>query len=137
MNTAIRYYSKFGHSEKMAAAIGEIVNAVPEKVSTPLNEDVDTLFLVSGIFLGKVNKDMIQFIKNLKPDQVGKAVLIGSSAIIPDPVKEMRATLKACGIPVYEREFICKGAMGPVHKGHPDANDMEALKQFTASIHGK
>lgn len=130
MTTAIRYYSKFGHSEKLARAIGEVVNAVPASVATPLNEKVDTLYLVAGIFLGKVNKDVIGFIKSLKPDQVGKVVLVGSSALIPDPVKEMKEALEDCGITVHESAFICKGAMGPLYGGHPNQEDVDALKQF-------
>jgi len=134
MTTAIRYYSKFGHSEKLAQAIGEVVKTAPASVATPLDEKVDTLYLVAGIFLGKVNKDVIGFIKCLNPDQVGKVVLVGSSALIPDPVKEMKEALKDRGIAVHERAFICKGAMGPLYGGHPNGEDVDALRQFVSSI---
>ena len=29
----------------------------------------------------------------------------------------------------------CKGAMGPVHSGHPDDNDLNELKKFTESFY--
>lgn len=134
MTTAIRYFSKFGHSEMLAQAIGEVVNATPASVATPLTGNVDTLYLVAGIFLGKVSKDMIQFIKSLKPEQVGTVVLVGSSALIPDPVKEMREALTAGGIAVHERAFVCKGAMGPLYGGHPNQEDLDALRQFVSSL---
>jgi flavodoxin len=137
MTTAIRYYSKFGHSEKLAQAIGEVAKTTPATVATPLEGKVDVLYLVAGIFLGKINKDMIQFIKNLKPEQVGKVVLVGSSALIQDPVKEMKDALKEVGIAVHERTFSCKGSMGPLHGGHPSSEDIDVLKLFVASIQGE
>ncbi len=45
MKYAIRYYSKFGHSEQMAQVVGEILGVKPESVETPLTEEVDTLFI--------------------------------------------------------------------------------------------
>ena len=137
MTTALRYYSKFGHSEKLAQALGEVATTTQASVATPLEGTGDNLYLVAGIFLGKVNKDMIQFIRNLKPEQVGKVVLVGSSALIQDPVKEMREALQEGGIAVYERAFTCKGAMGPVHSGHPNSEDIDVLKLFVASIQGE
>jgi hypothetical protein len=53
MKTAIRYYSKFGHTTKMANIVGELTNTRPELATVRLSEPVDTLYLGSGVFLGK------------------------------------------------------------------------------------
>ena len=48
--------------------------------------------------------------------------------------KQMAKALEARGIEVCKKSFTCKGAMGPVHKGHPDAKDLEDFKAFASSL---
>lgn len=135
MKTAIRYYSKFGHSKIMADVIAGVAGVTPATVSAPIVECVDILFLGAGIFLGKVDKSVSSFIENLDPSKVKCVVLFGSSAIIDSPVPQMRKKLEARGIAVAEKSFSCKGAMGPVFSGHPDEDDLSALKKFTESFY--
>ena len=134
MTIAIRYFSKFGHSAKMAEVISQVTGAKPETVAQPINEPVDTLYLGSGVFLGKISADMVGFIKTLTPEKVKRVVCFGSCAIIKSPVPQMRSLLQAQGINVDERSFTCKGSMGPLHAGHPNAQDLENLKQFIQKI---
>lgn len=130
MKTAVRYFSKFGHSAQMAKIVGEVVNATPETVAVPLSEPVDTLYLGAGVFFGKVNSAVDSFVKTLNPEMVKNVVCFGSCAIIDSPVPQMRKMLEAKGIHCDERSFTCKGSMGPVHSGHPDAKDLEDLRTF-------
>lgn len=134
MKAAIRYYSKFGHSKQMAEAIAQIVNVEALTVDQPLTEKADLLFLGAGIFLGSVNKSVMQFIDTLTPEQVGCVVLFGSSALIGEPTKGMREALTKRGVKVYDKVFECKGAMGPISSGHPDKQDMKALQDFVREI---
>lgn len=117
----------------MAESIEEIVGAKAATVDTPLTEPVDTLYLGAGVFLGKVNGAVLDFIATLTPDKVKQVVCFGSSAIIPSPVPQMRKALEARGITVSTAEFTCKGSMGPVHSGHPDSKDIEDFRQFVKS----
>lgn len=133
MSKAIRFYSKFGHSKLMAEAIEDIVGAKAVTVENPLTEPVDTLYLGAGVFLGKVNSAVMDFIATLTPDKVGQVICFGSSAIINSPVPQMRKALEERGITVSSAEFSCKGSMGPVHSGHPDKKDIEAFRQFIQS----
>lgn len=128
---AIRYYSKFGHSKQMAEAIEEIVGAKSATVAEPLNQPTEVLVLGAGVFLGKVNSAVIDFINTLTPDKVKKVVLFGSCAIIDSPVLQMRKALEARGISVSEKSFTCKGSMGPIHSSHPNAQDIKAFQEFT------
>lgn len=130
---AIRYFSKFGHSKQMAEAIEEIVGTKAASVAEPLTEPVDMLFLGAGVFLGKVNGAVFDFINSLTPEKVKCVVLFGSCAIIESPVPQMREALLARGIPVCDRSFTCKGAMGPIHKGHPDTKDLDDFCRFIRS----
>lgn len=130
---SIRYYSKFGHSRQMAQAIEEIVGAKAATVAEPLTEPIDTLYLGAGVFLGKVNSDVIDFINTLTPQVVKEVVLFGSCAIINSPVPQMRKALETKGIKVSNRSFTCKGSMGPIHMGHPNKTDLDDFCKFIQS----
>ena len=136
MQTAIRYYSKFGHSAKMAQVVGEVTGVKPESVATPLAEEVDILFIGAGVFLGKVNGSIKEFARSLDPKNVKKVVCFGSSAIIDSPVPQLRRIFEELGFNVAADSFTCRGAMGPVHSGHPDENDLQALRKFVQQIYG-
>ena len=134
MSVAIRYFSKFGHSEQMAAVVGEVTGAKPETVAVPLAETADTLYLGCGVMMGKISGEMAAFIRTLTPDKVKRVVCFGSCAIIKSPVPQMRSLLEKQGIAVDGRSFTCRGAMGPLHAGHPGKQDLEDLRQFVKSI---
>lgn len=130
MSNAVRYFSKFGHTAKMAAIVGELTNAEPATVATPLNTHVDTLYLGSGVMMGKVDASVAEFINNLRPELVGRVICFGSCAIIKSPVPQMRQLLEAKGIVVSDQEFTCRGSMGPLHMGHPNKEDHDNLRNF-------
>ena len=130
MSTAIRYFSKFGHSAKMAEVVSQVTGVKAETVEVPITEPVDTLYLGSGVMLGKISGDMIAFIKSLTPDKVKRVVCFGSCAIIKSPVPQMRSLLEAQGVKVDEKSFTCRGSMGPLHAGHPNQKDLDNLKKF-------
>lgn len=134
MKIAIRYYSKFGHSAQMAQVIGEVVGVKPESVDTPLNEEVDMLFVGTGLFLGKVNGRIKEFARTLDPKKVKKVVLFGSAALLDSTVPQMRKIFEELGFTVSADSFSCRGEMGPIHSGHPDANDLRALREFAKTI---
>ena len=133
MTTAIRYFSKFGHTKQMADVVGKVTGAKLETTDVPVNQPVDVLYLGSGVMLGKISSDMTKFIKSLTPDKVKCVVCFGSCAIIKSPVPQMRSLLEAQGITVSEKEFTCKGSMGPLHAGHPNQQDLENLRKFIKS----
>lgn len=133
MTIAIRYFTKFGHSAKMADVVSQVTGVKAETVATPISEPVDVLYLGSGVMLGKISSDMVRFIRTLTPDKVRRVICFGSCAIIKSPVPQMRSLLEAQGITVDERSFTCKGSMGPLHGGHPNAQDLEALRKFVES----
>lgn len=135
MKTAIRYYSKFGHSAKMANVAGEIACVKAESVATPLTEEVDILIVGAGAFLGKVNGSIKEFARTLDPKKVKKVVCFGSSAIIESPVPQLQKIFLDLGFNVAAESFTCRGAMGPLHSGHPDENDLKAFGKFVKKLY--
>ncbi len=130
MSTAIRYFSKFGHSAKMAEVVSQVTGVKAETVEVPITEPIDTLYLGSGVMLGKISGNMADFIRTLSPGKVKRVVCFGSCAIIKSPVPQMRSLLEAQGVKVDEQSFTCRGSMGPLHAGHPNQKDLENLRQF-------
>ena len=134
MKYAIRYYSRFGNSEKMALAISEVLGVQPASVDTPLNEEVDVLFMGAGLFLARVNGRVKEFARTLDPKKVKKIVCFGSCAISESPVPQISKVFEELGFKVAEESFTCRGEMGPWHAGRPNAQDFEELKAFTKKI---
>ncbi|MBR1808285.1 MAG: hypothetical protein IJ776_02740 [Paludibacteraceae bacterium] len=134
MTYAIRYFSKFGHSEQMAQVVGEVTGVKPESVETPLTEDVDILFIGAGIFLSKVNGRVKEFARKTDPKKVNKVVCFGSCALIDSPVPQLSKIFEELGFTVADESFTCRGSMGPWHGGHPDAEDLSELKAFAERV---
>jgi hypothetical protein len=51
--------------------------------------------------------------------------------------KKVKAEADKVGIKMDEREFHCKGEFKGIHKGKPDAGDIEAAANFAKSIVSK
>lgn len=134
MKYAVRYFSRFGNSEKMAKVVGEVLGVQPESVETPLSEEVDVLFIGAGLFLARVNGRVKEFARTLDPRKVKKVVCFGSCAISESPVPQIRKVFEELGFQVADESFTCRGEMGPWHAGHPNDQDLEDLKAFTKKI---
>ncbi len=133
MKTAIRYYSKFGHTRKMAAVVAEETGAEPLTIESPVTEPVDVLYLGSAVYAAVVDWRVKKFIKTLSPEKVKRVICFSSAAIIESNYPKVRAMLEAQGITVDDRQFTCRGSMGPVKAGHPNQEDLENLRRFIKS----
>ncbi len=134
MRIAIRYYSKFGHSEQMAQAAAEVLGVKAESVDTPLQEGADVLLIGAGLFLAKVNGRVKEFARTLNPSKVKKVVCFGSCALSDSPVPQLRQIFEELGFNVAEESFTCRGSMGPWHGGHPDKQDIDNFKAFVKTL---
>jgi flavodoxin len=131
VNTKIVYRTKTGHSRKIAKAMAENlkIEAVDAK-DNPKLEAVDLLFIVGGIYGGKSNPDLIDFVQNLDPRQVKRVALITSCASRKFFQKEIRAALVAKGIEVVTEEVVCWGSFLIYGWGHPNRDDYDAAIAF-------
>ena len=134
MKYAIRYFSKFGNSELMAKEVGKVLGVEPASVDSPLNEEVDILFIGAGLFLARVNGRVKEFARTLDPKKIKKVVCFGSCALSDSPVPQIRKIFEELGFKVAEESFTCRGAMGPWHSGHPDDKDLADLRAFIEKI---
>ena len=133
MKVAVRYYTKTGNTKKLAEAIAKAVGAEAQPLSVPVTEPVDILFLGNSYYAFTIDPEVRKFIASLSKDKVGKIVNFGSAALLNSTYKKVKAEAEKVGIPMYEKEFHCKGEFKMLHKGKPDDNDLRAAAEFAAS----
>ena len=56
--------------------------------------------------------------------------------MIESTFAQMKKLAEDEGIVVCEKEFHCRGKFAALHKGHPDEEDLRAVKEFARSIAG-
>ena len=142
MKAAIRYYSKGGNTEKVALAISKATGLpaetidVPlpaETIDVPLLEDVDILFLGSSVYGFDVDDQVKQFISNIDV-KVGKVVNFSTACLVKSTYKQVGKLLAEKNIPLAKEEYYCRGSFGPMHKGRPNQQDLQAAEAFARKI---
>lgn len=133
MKIAVRYYTRGGNTKKLALAVAEAVGVKAEDVSVPLSEKVDLLFLGSSYYGFDVDEAVKAFVKENKAN-IGKIVNFGTAALMGSTQKQIKKLADENGLVVAEEEFHCRGSFGPMHKGRPNADDVEAVKTFAKKI---
>ncbi len=134
MKVAVRYYTKTGNTKRLAEAVAKALGVEALPLSAPVEERVDLLFLGNSYYAFSIDPDVRDFIRRLDKDKVGKLVNFGSAAMLNSTWKKVKAEADKAGIPMEEREFHCKGEFKGLHKGKPDADDLEAAAAFAREI---
>jgi flavodoxin len=131
MNTKIIYFSKTGHSKKIAQRIAEdlkidVLNAKDQ----PKLQDVDLLFMVGGIYGGKSDPKFLEYIDQIDEGAVKKAILMTSCTSSKSTQDQVRQKLEAKGITVFKDEFLCRGNFLIFGWGHPNKEDIQNAVDF-------
>ncbi len=134
MKVAVRYYTKTGNTKRLAEAVAKALGVEALPLSAPVEERVDMLFLGNSYYAFSIDPEVRDFIRRLDKDKVGKLVNFGSAAMLNSTWKKVKAEADKAGIPMEEREFHCKGEFKGLHKGKPDADDLEAAAAFAREI---
>ena len=134
MKVAVRYYTKTGNTKRLAEAVAKALGVEALPLSAPVEERVDLLFLGNSYYAFSIDPEVRDFIRSLDKDKVGKIVNFGSAAMLNSTWKKVKAEADKVGIPLEEREFHCKGEFKGIHKGRPNAEDLEALAAFAREI---
>ena len=134
MKIAVRYYTKTGNTKRLADAVANAVGAEALPVSVPVEEPVDILFLGNSYYAFSIDPEVRSFIRSLDKSKVGRIVNFGSAAMLNSTWKKVKAEADSVGIPMEEREFHCKGEFKGLHKGRPNAGDLEAAAAFARSV---
>lgn len=133
MNVAVRFYTRSGNTEKLANAIAEVIGEKAESVSIPLAGKVDVLFLGCSYYAFDVDENVKKFIWENK-GKIGKIVCFGTSAMMKSVYKPMKKVAEENGVEIEKEDFHCRGSFGPLHKGHPNADDLNNARTFAKKI---
>jgi len=130
MNIKLAYYTKTGHSRKIAEAIGEAFSIEPMNIEDNATIfGADILILVGGIYNGLSSESMIRFAEKLKPTMAQRVAIITSSAFGKDTQEKLALTLKNNYIEVLG-ECIVKGSFAVISLGRPNKKDYNTAIEF-------
>ena len=133
MNIAVRYYTRSGNTEKLAMAIAQALGVQAESVTAPLEKKTDVLFLGCSYYAFDVDDAVKNFIFESK-ENIGQIVCFGTSAMMKSTHKPMKKVCDAAGVRLSDLEFHCRGSFGPMHKGHPDEQDLTNAAVFAKMV---
>ena len=131
MKTALVYFSRTGHSKRIAKAIAEALQITALDVkSQPVLDEVDLLFIVGGIYGGASSPELRAYAEGLSKRSVKKAALITSCLNRIHRQGMIREILTRKGIDVAPDEFVCRGSFLFFGLGHPSKEEIDAAISF-------
>ena len=130
MQIAVRYFTRSGNTQKLAAAIAEAVGVTALPVQKKLEGKTDILFLGAAVYASTVDESVKTFIEGLSANMVGTVYLFDTFATRPVASSVMQQLLQQRGIAVGEVQFHCKGKFLVVNRKRPDENDCREAADF-------
>jgi len=135
MKCGVIYYTKTGHSEKIARAVAQELHVQAEDIKTgPVMKELDLLFIVGGIYAGKSDPAMLGYISNIEGSMVKKVALITSCASKRKKQNMVRELLESKQIDVFADEFLCRGSFLFVGSGHPNESDLSYAIAYAKKV---
>jgi flavodoxin len=131
MNKSLVYLSRTGHSKRIAEAIAAELQIPAQDVrDCPRLSGVDLLFVVGGIYGGRSDPRMVEYVQKLDSSMVKRVVLVTSCASRRNKQDMIRNVLLRNGIQVAPDEFICRGNFLFLGAGHPNRRDIDDAISF-------
>lgn len=105
MKYAVRYASRGGNTRAVADEIAKKIDVKAERISEPLEEEVDVLFLGAGVWFASVTKDMKEYLAALDSGKIKQIVAFSTSGHLESAIKKITAAAKDKGIKINEESF--------------------------------
>lgn len=138
MKTWVLYYSKGGNTKKIADAIAEELELLKSEQIPPAYppENVQLLFLGTGVYAGKPDPKMEEFIRTLNNNRVKNVAVFGTKGGQDTAIETVKALLKEKGINVIDETFSCRGKFFIFfNRKKPDSEDIKAAKAFARKVY--
>ena len=136
MRIAVRYYTQTGNTKKLADAIAEELAVEAKPVSEPLEEKTDILFLCNSVYWAGIDRQVKQFVRK-NAEKIGALVNVSTAALIESTFSQMKKVAEEAGVTLCDQEFHCRGKFSALHAGHPDKDDVKAVRAFAKKITGE
>ncbi|MGI6664429.1 MAG: flavodoxin family protein [Christensenellaceae bacterium] len=127
------YASKGGKTAKVADTIAKAIGVQAEAVDAAGKmENVEVLFVGSGIYAGNIDQALLAFLKELPEEQIKKVAFFTTSAMQKNQsaVEEVGNILTEKGIPLSKEVYNGKGRFLFINRKHPNAEDLQAAEVF-------
>lgn len=134
MKAKVIYYTKSGHTQQIAEAIGEELGCQVTNMDVALDEFVDVLFFGASVYKFGIDKKVLEFIDTLDPNMIGNVVIFSTSALSDSGYSKLVKKFTSKNIKVSESHYYCKGEFMLLNKNHPNLDDSQAAKKFARSI---
>lgn len=76
MKIAVRYQSRGGNTKAVAEVIANSLGVKAEVVDSAITEWVDVLFIGGGVYMGKMDESLYNFLSELNSENVGQIVCL-------------------------------------------------------------
>lgn len=129
MKIAVRYFTRSGNTEKLAAAIADALGLRAQDTSVPLDEPVDLLFLGSSVYGADVDDAVKAFIRD-NAAKIGRIANFSTAALLKSTRRQVEKLAGQYGVAMTAEEFACRGSFTVMHRGRPNAADLENAAVF-------
>ena len=136
-NVNIIYHSRGGNTMKVADAMAEVCGIEAIDITTPHNiTSSDLLFIGMGIYAGKPDPILLDYLDQLPVNSILGAALFSTSATGKDHMALAVNLLEHKGIQVYPRHLNLKGQFLFMNKGKPGDKEIRKAQNFAQEVLG-
>jgi len=133
MDFQVIYFTKTGHTKKVAEAIASELNVKAEDVKDAKLNDEGLVFLGSGKYGPQPGKTIMEFIENNNFKSRNVALFGTSGGGKGLEVQEMEKALNAKGACI-KGKFFCRGKFMFFNRGRPNDEDLNEAKKFAKQM---
>lgn len=142
MKAAVIYASKSGNTKKIAEAIAQQIGTQAHNISRdtqyPSIENVDIIFIGTGIHAGTPNPDIEKYLTALnltEPKQFVLFITWGGAGRTDQQVKaKLQTILEHQGHRVLRDYFTCYGGWKLLRRGRPNTDDIKSAAEWAEKI---
>jgi flavodoxin len=136
---SVKYQSRNGNTHAVAEIIANVLGVQAEPADAPLNENVDILFVGGGLYKGRLDGKLNDFLENITSEKIGKIIPFGTSGGQPAVIKQITEYALKKGIKIDERQlFVPMGLRGHswfgLKGGKLKDKQIQKIKEFVNNI---
>lgn len=134
-NVKVIYHSKSGHTKKIADVIAKVCGVEAIDITEPHTlGEVDLLFIGMGIYAGKPDHAILNYLDNLPANTIKGAALFTTSARAKDCTALAVGVLEHKNILIYNERCNCRGQFLIFSRGRPNHEDTKKARKFARQV---
>lgn len=140
MKTAVRYQSRGGNTKAVAEIIANCLGVKAETADRGMDERADILFLGGGVYMGRMDKSLYQFLEEIDRENVGEIVCFSTTGSSASTIKQIKQLAMQKGIRVNENELLLRmllqghSSLG-LTGGKLTSKQIKKIELFVDSVH--